>query len=87
MTCAALYSVTAGIGIDANELMKAGRRAWKKAANFGKGFTRKDDAFPERWISEPVKRDAEEIYLECSRPCSAALAYHQDRLALPPDSW
>ena len=53
---AELYSAATGIELTPAELMTAAERSWNmyKALNAREGFSRKDDAFPERWF-EPMK--------------------------------
>jgi aldehyde:ferredoxin oxidoreductase len=49
--------------ITPRELIIGGERTFNiyKALNAREGFTRSDDRFPERWISEPLKKGEEEI--------------------------
>lgn len=56
---AELYSAATGMQMDGPEFMAAIERAFnvEKAANVREGFTRKDDAFPERWFEEPTHLD------------------------------
>ncbi len=64
-TCAQLYSAATGIETTPAELTRAAERAFNiyKALNAREGFSRKDDKFPERWVSEPFKKGVEEIWL------------------------
>ena len=54
--CARLFSTATGIQMDKTELMRAAERVWNlyKALNRREGFTRKDDAPPEKWF-DPLK--------------------------------
>ncbi|MCD6569758.1 MAG: hypothetical protein J7L53_03550 [Deltaproteobacteria bacterium] len=57
--CAKLYSAVTGIDTTAEDLMKRSDRVWTllRMANIREGFTRKDDALPEKWFEEPAFKD------------------------------
>ena len=66
MIAAGIYKAATGIDTSAEEINLAGERVWnlQKAANLREGFERKDDEFPERWVTEPLKTEkGEEVYL------------------------
>lgn len=54
--CARLFSTATGIEMDKTELMRAAERVWNlyRVLNWREGFTRKDDAPPDKWF-EPLK--------------------------------
>ena len=54
--CARLFSTATGIEMDKTELMRASERVWNlyRVLNWREGFTRKDDAPPDKWF-EPMK--------------------------------
>ncbi len=54
--CARLFSTATGIQMDKAELMRAAERGWNlyKALNWREGFTREQDAPPDKWF-EPLK--------------------------------
>ncbi len=54
--CARLFSTATGIHMDRGDLMRAAERVWNlyRALNRREGFSRKDDAPPEKWF-EPLK--------------------------------
>jgi aldehyde:ferredoxin oxidoreductase len=54
--CARLFSAATGIQMDKTGLMRAAERVWNlyKVLNWREGFTREDDAPPEKWF-EPLK--------------------------------
>jgi aldehyde:ferredoxin oxidoreductase len=57
---AALLSVTTGIPCDAKGLLKTGERIWnlQKMYNIRRGFSRKDDTLPDRFLSVPLQEGA-----------------------------
>ena len=64
-SCAELYSAATGIEMDPQALITAAERNWNmyKALNVREGFSRKDDAFPRKWL-EPIRTaDGKEIRL------------------------
>jgi len=54
--CARLFSTATGIEMDKTGLMRAAERVWNlyRVLNWREGFTRKDDAPPDKWF-EPLK--------------------------------
>lgn len=56
-TLAKLYTLATGRKMHPKKLMKAGERIWNllKLLNVREGFSRRDDAFPERWLKEPLR--------------------------------
>ena len=66
VTIAAVYSAVTGTPLTAEQFQRGGERVFnlQKALNAREGFNRKDDSFPERWITEPIKRGNEEIWLQ-----------------------
>lgn len=62
--CAELYSSFKGIEISPAELKKAAERVWNlyKMGNVREGFDRKDDSFPEKWLT-PIKGEMGEKIL------------------------
>jgi aldehyde:ferredoxin oxidoreductase len=62
--CAELYSSFKGIEISPVEMKKAGERVWNlyKMINVREGFERKDDLFPEKWLT-PIKGEMGEKIL------------------------
>ena len=61
-----LYYITTGIKLEPQELLSASDRGFVyfKMFNVREGFTRKDDALPERWFSEPLIIEGDERRLE-----------------------
>ena len=61
-----MYSAITGIPLSPEEFLTAGERVWnlQKALNVREGFDRKDDAIPERWITEPLKFGEKELRLQ-----------------------
>lgn len=55
-TIAELYTSITGIEIDKLELLKTAERtiALERALNYERGFTRKDDRLPKRFMTEPA---------------------------------
>lgn len=66
VVAAGVYQAVTGIPLTAEQFITAGVRVFnlQKAANLREGFDRKDDKFPERWVTEPIKRGDQEIYLQ-----------------------
>jgi len=62
----AVYYAVTGTAMSAEEFMRISERVFnlQKAANIREGFDRKDDGFPKRWLTEPVKWGEKEIYLQ-----------------------
>lgn len=62
----AYYRAVTGITLTPQEVVKIGERVWnlQKAANVRVGFTRKDDGFPKPWLTESVKSEEGDIYLQ-----------------------
>jgi len=62
-SCARLYTTATGMEITPEELITGGERSFNiyKALNAREGFSRSDDKFPERWISESLKKGDKEI--------------------------
>ncbi|MEM3750221.1 MAG: aldehyde ferredoxin oxidoreductase N-terminal domain-containing protein [Candidatus Jordarchaeales archaeon] len=54
---AELYASATGIKMPPKKLIKTGERVWNllKLLNVREGFSRRDDAFPERWLKEPLR--------------------------------
>ncbi|UCD85204.1 MAG: hypothetical protein JSU92_03155 [Deltaproteobacteria bacterium] len=57
--CAELYEAVTGIETDLEGLRERVERVWTllRMANVREGFTRKDDALPEKWFEEPGFQD------------------------------
>jgi len=57
--CAELYSSLKGMEMDPADLKKAGERIWNllKIINAKEGFDRRDDQFPEKWLT-PMKSES-----------------------------
>lgn len=55
-----LLTATTGMQIDTAELLKIGERIWnlQKLYNIKRGFGRKDDTLPARFLTEPLKEGA-----------------------------
>jgi aldehyde:ferredoxin oxidoreductase len=63
---ASYYKAVTGISLTPQEFTKIGERVWnlQKAANVREGFTRKDDEFPSSWLTEPIRSEEGDIYLQ-----------------------
>lgn len=63
---AAYYRAVTGISLTPQEFTRIGERVWnlQKAANVREGFTRKDDEIPSSWLTEPIRSEEGDIYLE-----------------------
>jgi aldehyde:ferredoxin oxidoreductase len=63
--CARLFSTATGIHMDKAELMRAAERVWNlyKVLNWREGFTREQDAPPDKWF-EPLKAAGSEFELK-----------------------
>ena len=57
---ATLLSVTTGIPWDASGVLKTGERIWnlQRMYNLRRGFSRKDDTLPDRFLKEPLQEGA-----------------------------
>jgi aldehyde:ferredoxin oxidoreductase len=66
VVASAMYVAVTGIPLSPEEFLTAGERVWnlQKVLNVREGFDRKDDAFPERWITEPLKFGEKELRLQ-----------------------
>lgn len=58
------YALATGIHLSSEELLRAAERSYNvlKAANAREGFSRKDDAFPEKWF-EPILDEGKPRYM------------------------
>ncbi len=61
-----MYHAVTGMSVTPEEFMEVGERVWnlQKILNLREGFGRKDDCFPPRWVSEPIRFGDSEVYLQ-----------------------
>ncbi|MBI4322603.1 MAG: hypothetical protein HY675_29280 [Chloroflexi bacterium] len=64
-TCAQLYTAATGLETTPEELVESADRAFNiyKFANVREGFDRRQDRFPEKWLTQPIKFGDKELRL------------------------
>jgi len=67
VVAAEYYRAVTGRTVSPQKIVETGNRVWnlQKALNVREGiFSRKDDGIPESWVTEPIKSEEGDIYLQ-----------------------